>query len=372
MPLGGGLTLAALATVGSAVAGAQAKSPSFSSSDRGTFRRPGEQNLVADLLAAQAALQLGASGDQIAEDFLIRQVEQNANPANARLFAQQLDALKSVLRQGDSARAAAMIPDINRGLTSAFGRKSNTAPGKISIVNGQIKFDVADPGFQRIVDEANERGGDILRDRTTSLSNLSRITSQVGAFGQGGVQGLVDKNEAFLNRLLDVSLSDAREESIERANQLGISPGRQLGEIAEAGITNRLAISAGQGIERAIALLGGQLGLQGQAIETIKTGLEPSLSTSALSALAGGRSDQLGALNLGLNFALQKSEASAARSKGISNAFQTIGSIGLIGGQISAQNAKDAKKEQEGGVASGGSGSDFFDSGQLQNLLGVA
>ena len=237
-----------------------------------------------------------------------------------------------------------MLPAINRSLSAAGGRRTNTAPGKVSIVNGVLTFDVGDPGFQRIVDEANRRSGDILAQRSAAFSNLARITGGIQDLSGDRLDALIGENEALLNRQLDVGLADQREDAIERANRLGFSPGAQLGEIAEGETTARQEIRAGLGIQRAVALLGGQLGLQGQAIETIQGGLNPTLAQGALAGLSAGRSTQQGGLDFGLQLAIAKADASSSRAAGISDA---------IGGATAALLSTDKLKGALGGKKDG-------------------
>lgn len=365
--VGGGLALGG--AVGGGIAAAQAPG-GVSPSDVVRFQTT--QPLGAGALGEQTKIQhlisIGAPIEAIIEDFLITRLVASDVPAGGRLALAELGQIKQELARGDINAAKASAASFNR-LIGQFGRSGFAgSPGLAKIVDGKLEIELLGAEGKQLT-SAIEASQQIFQDRVQGFSNLAGAAAQPIPTREQIAEEEQQQIELQL-ALLNSSAKERTDAITEKFNQLGINPGAAVGEVEEERLLLEQQVRSSGGLERALALLGGQQALTGQGILNTQAALEQTQFGPAANTLGVNTNVGTQGLALAAQLATASTQAEAARNAGIANAFGNVGGAGLLGASLFGQGGGGAPT-QPGGGSGLSAGGGLLTSGNLQQQLGT-
>jgi hypothetical protein len=311
----------------SAISAAQApRSIPGSTQLRQQLKRPTTTNLLGNELLAQAAWQLGVPPSNIIEDEALRLIEDNSTAQFARNNRVALNIAKFRLQRGDLRDAQNILDSINNTNIQIATQTQKGVPVEWVIENGQVRPKTTDPRLNQLIQQ-EATASRIYQSRAQILEGIPALGAELA---QGISREEIAGEEAEQVQLLQALLEDDRfrasEQAIMQANRLGFNPGRQLGEIDRQAQIESQRIESLTGLQRSLALLGGQQQLQLQGLQGAQAALQPTLSDPALGFASLAAQQGASANQSALQIALASTEAEAARNAGITNAFGGLSS----------------------------------------------
>jgi len=225
-----------------------------------------DQSLISDLLTGQNSILLGASPDQVAEDFILSRANRNVGPQAARSIASALDSIKANLLAGRTGQAQSALNRLNQQFQGA----GLGIPVSASITDNQLVFEFADEGVNRFLNEARLLGPQIRQQRLSGISQFNQLLDPSFSATAGPQFATPESFERFRGLTEQGLLSElrdreqqAREQTLQTANVGGLNPAAGLSRITERGLLSREDIE-NQSIQRAIGLISAQQGIVGQ------------------------------------------------------------------------------------------------------------
>jgi len=310
---------AAIGAGGSIIAGRQASKAAEDIAERA--ERPIQaldQSLVQDLLTGQNAILLGASPDQVAEDFILSRANRNVGPEAARSIATQLDSIKAQLLAGQTSQAESALARLN----NQFQGAGLGIPVNATISGNQLNFDFADEGVNRFLNEARLLGPSIRGQRLSGISQFNQLIGGPSFATPESFERFRGLSEQQLLSELEDREQQAREQTLQTANFGGLNPAQGLSRITERGLLSRENIE-NQSIDRAIGLITAQQGIRGREGSLLEGLLFPQSSFNLLASenQQAATTTQLAAAQLSAS--TQAGLAAAqAQSSGTFGAFQ--------------------------------------------------
>jgi hypothetical protein len=119
--------------------------------------------------------------------------------------------------------------------------------------------------------------------RLSAMEAISRIQQDFVAPSQQDIrdmeQRVIDQRMADINQVTD----EARESALQQANVLGYNPARTVGDVEQRRLNQIYDVQQSDGLERALALLGGQQNLQSSAMQNLGASLAGPLAQATQS-----------------------------------------------------------------------------------------
>lgn len=316
------------------------------------FRRPNGPDQILSVMSAQTLFELGVPIGVIEEEMLMRQITANRAPITGRNAMNHLARARAAYATGDTKLGDKHLKTIR----TALGRAGVSA----DVVNGQVQLNFHGPQGE-MINQLRARSAQQAQNfdnRMAAMTELNRGLAGVRVPTPESIGQSEQQAAAYLNSYLDRRQIDETERINAQSNMLGISPGGQLADLNTAIGDERFRIQSGGALERALKLIQGTIASQAGAMSTIQQGLQPSMGNSTLAGINQNSQNDLSALNMGLQYAIADTQASAARSAGVANAWQDFGT------NMSNSFLQAAAMQQGGGM--GG----MMGSSQLQQGLG--
>lgn len=318
---GTALVLAGILGAGGSLAGGLLARPPKSGTSEQFFKgfqfSPLTGGAVDNQLLLQAAVQLGADPNEIAQTLFVQEWEAIHSPASARAIESWLNSANQRLALGDQAGAQQLVDLINQ-TTAGFSGGAGTGGQVARIGDGRVL--ITPPGA--LGGQLEQLRGigtqDIFRNRLTGLSNLGQLAADFPTATATDLQQLEAQVLGNLRADIDRDVRDRSAQILQQANAGRINPAAILGRLEEQrSIQQRNAEVDALG--RASALLGARQQGAAGSISGIQAALSPTLSQPLLQfqnldASAGqiGAAQQQALANLSAQTQASRSQALGA------------------------------------------------------------